>query len=403
MNVSSVLIIGGGLSGFTTAKDLRSRGFAGELAIIDPEGAPYDRPPLSKEYLKGVKGAEDIALAPEQWFVDNQVRIITATATVLEPETGTVTLSDGNVLQAERIVLATGGRARRLSIPGGDLPGVLELRTKDDADVLRSRLDDEKHLVIIGAGLIGAETASAAQGFGARVTLVDPVAVPLVPAVGPDLAAHLHAMHAENGVETLTGIPQEITFDGESYTVVLASGQEISCDVVLVGIGITAATELAEAAGLECDNGVLVDERGATSHPRVFAVGDSARTRQADGVLLRRAEHWEHAMNAGSTVAAAILDLDLPVHGASWFWSDRHGVHVEGVGTMHGEGIHVIREVEGKPVAAFLLDAEGHMLGASAIDGGLTVRAARRIIDRKIKVDVEQLADPTLALKKLAR
>lgn len=403
MSVESVLIIGGGLSGFTVAKELRARGFAGTLSIIDPEGLPYDRPPLSKDYLAGSQDAEGIALVPADWYAENNITLITGTATALDPDAGTVTLDDGSVLAADRLVLATGGRARRLSIPGGDLPGVLELRTKQDADTLRSLLGPGVHLAIVGAGLIGAETASSARGFGAEVTLIDPVQIPLVPAIGEVLATRLHAMHAEHQVRTLTGIPEEITQDAEGYRLRLSTGETVNADVVLVGIGITAATELAEAAGLDTDNGVLVDQRGATSHPRVFAVGDSARTRLADGTLLRRAEHWEHAMNAGSTAAAAILEQELPVHGASWFWSDRHGVHVEGVGAMHGEGEHVVRMLDGVPIAAFRLDAQGLMLGAAAIDGGLTVRAARRIIDRNIKVDVLALADPATPLKKLAR
>ncbi|GAA3325204.1 NAD(P)/FAD-dependent oxidoreductase [Paeniglutamicibacter sulfureus] len=403
MSVESVVIIGGGLSGFTAAKELRGRGFAGTLSIIDPEGLPYDRPPLSKDYLAGSKDAAGIALAPATWYVENNVTVITGTATALDPDAGTATLADGRVLVADRFVLATGGRARRLSIPGGDLPGVLELRTKNDADTLRGLLAPGVRLAIVGAGLIGAETASSARAFGAEVTLVDPVEIPLVPAIGEVLASRLHAMHSEHQVRTVTGIPEEITQDAEGYGILLSTGETIAADVVLVGIGIIAATELAEAAGLDTDNGVLVDERGATSHPRVFAVGDSARTRLADGTLLRRAEHWEHAMNAGATAAAAILNQEPPVHGASWFWSDRHGVHVEGVGSMHGDGEHVVRMLDGVPIAAFRLDAEGLMLGAAAIDGGLTVRAARRIIDRSIKVDPLALADPATELKKLAR
>ncbi|MCV9994832.1 FAD-dependent oxidoreductase [Paeniglutamicibacter sp. ZC-3] len=403
MSVESVVIIGGGLSGFTAAKELRGRGFAGTLSIIDPEGLPYDRPPLSKDYLAGSKDAAGIALASATWYVENNVTVITGTATALDPDAGTATLDDGRVLVADRFVLATGGRARRLSIPGGDLPGVLELRTKNDADTLRGLLAPGVRLAIVGAGLIGAETASSARGFGAEVTLIDPVEIPLVPAIGEGLATRLHNMHAQHQVRTVTGIPEEITQGAEGYGILLSTGETIAADVVLVGIGIIAATELAEAAGLDTDNGVLVDERGATSHPRVYAVGDSARTRLDDGTLLRRAEHWEHAMNAGATAAAAILNQEPPVHGASWFWSDRHGVHVEGVGSMHGDGEHVVRMLDGVPIAAFRLDAEGLMLGAAAIDGGLTVRAARRIIDRNIKVDALALADPATELKKLAR
>ncbi len=162
-------------------------------------------------------------------------------------------------------------------------------------------------------------------------------------------------------------------------------------------------SSLAAAAGIKTDNGVIVDRNQLTSHPNVYAVGDLARTQTEAGELLRRGEHWEHAMNTGATAAAALLDQEPPLHGASWFWSDRHGVHVEGVGEMNAEGHTVLRLVDGEPVAAFRLDAGGRMLGAAAIDGGLTIRAARRIIDKGIVVDAEALADPSVPLKKLAR
>ncbi|MGB9035841.1 MAG: oxidoreductase C-terminal domain-containing protein, partial [Paeniglutamicibacter sp.] len=177
----------------------------------------------------------------------------------------------------------------------------------------------------------------------------------------------------------------------------------LECDEVLVGIGIIPNTALAQGAGLATDNGVLVDEHQRTSHPRIYAVGDMARTRSVDGTLQRRGEHWEHAMNTGATAAAAILGQEPPVHGASWFWSDRHGTHVEGVGDMNAEGTTILRLKEGEPVAAFNVAADGRMLGAAAIDGGLMIRAARRIIDRGIIVPPEALADPEVPLKKLAR
>ncbi|GAA3680247.1 FAD-dependent oxidoreductase [Arthrobacter ginkgonis] len=403
MSLNSVTIVGGGMAGFTVAKELRSRGFEGVLTVVDPAGLPYDRPPLSKDYLLGKRGAEDIRFSPAAWFEEHKVDVVTGTATALRPDEGTVVLADGAELAADRIVLATGGHARRLAIPGGDLESVLELRTREDADRLRSLLTPGTRLAIVGAGLIGAEVASSALAFGAEVVLIDPVDPPLVPAVGPELARRLHDMHAEYGIKVVTGIPTAITADEAGHHIRMGEHGSIDADVVLVGIGIVPETALAESAGLDTDNGTLVDESQRTSHPRVYAAGDSARTRLADGTLLRRAEHWEHAMFAGETAAAALLEQDLPVHGASWFWSDRHGVHVEGVGSMAAEGTTIIREAAGKPAIALRVDPEGYLVGCAAIDGGLAVRAARRIIDRRILVDRDKLADPSIDLKKLAR
>ena len=225
----------------------------------------------------------------------------------------------------------------------------------------------------------------------------------MVPAVGLALAERLHQMHAARGISVVTGVPLAITADEAGHHIAMDDGQVLPTDLVLVGIGIVPETALAASAGLAIDNGTLVDEHQRTSHPNVYAVGDSSRTRLPDGTLLRRAEHWEHAMHAGTTAAAALLGQELPVHGASWFWSDRHGVHVEGVGSMLGEGVVIVREKAGVPMASFRLDAQGFMAGCAAIDGGLTVRAARRIIDRRIRVDPESLADSGVDLKKLAR
>ncbi|WP_431710255.1 NAD(P)/FAD-dependent oxidoreductase [Glutamicibacter uratoxydans] len=404
MALESVIIAGGGMAGFTCAKELRARGFEGRISIVDPEGIPYDRPPLSKGYLLGDQDATQIRLIAAEWFDENNIEIITSSVVDLDTETPSVTLADGTVREADKIVLATGGTARRLPIPGGQLPTVLELRTRADADHLRSVLTEGTRLAIVGAGLIGAEVASSALKFGAQVTLIDPVDPPLIPAVGETLANRLHQMHTENGIKLITGVPTEISVDNDGvHTLALADGSEVIADVVLVGIGIVADTVLATTAGLDTDNGILVDLSQRTSHPNLYAIGDTARTRLEDGTLLRRAEHWEHAMNTGATAAAALLGQELPTHGASWFWSDRHGVHVEGVGSMLGEGTQVIREQDGVPVAAFRIDGEGLLAGCAAIDGGMLVRAARRIIDKKKPVSAEQLADPAVDLKKLAR
>ncbi|WP_120005623.1 NAD(P)/FAD-dependent oxidoreductase [Nesterenkonia muleiensis] len=403
MPAQRVIIIGGGLAGFTAARELRTRGFAGELTIIDPQGLPYDRPPLSKQYLLGTYDQEKILLAPESWYQDNAVEVLVAEVTDLDPESGTVTTDSGEQRTADAIVLATGGAARRLPVPGGDLDSVLTLRTREDADILRSRIEAGTRVAIIGAGLIGAEVASSLKSLGAEVTLIDPLDPPLEPAVGPEIARHLHDMHAKHGVRAVTGVSAQIEAEGSVHRIRLQDGQSIEADVVLVGIGIIPETGLAERAGLLVDNGILVDHAQRTSHRRVFAIGDCSRTRNEDGTYQRRAEHWEHAMNTGMTVASVIQEVEAPQHGAPWFWSDRYGVHVEGVGSMSAEGKTVLRQVEGKPSVALRVSEEGLLLGCAVIDDSYSVRAARRIIDRRIPMTVEQLEDPEVPLKKLAR
>lgn len=402
-SLDSVTVVGGGMAGFTVVQELRSRGFEGTLVLVDPAGIPYDRPPLSKDYLVGSRSARDIEFAPAGWFAEHRVHVVPGRAVDLDPDAGTVTLADGRTITSDRVVLATGGTARRLPVPGGDLDSVWELRTRSDADRLRTALGPGVRLAIIGAGLIGAEAASSALLLGASVVLIDPVDPPLVPAVGTELARRLHDMHSEHGITVVTGLPTAILRTGSGHQVVMADDGTIDAEVVLVGVGIEPDTALAEAAGLDRDNGILVDEFQRTSHPKVYAVGDASRTRRPDGTLLRRAEHWESARNTGATAAAALLDQELPRHGAQWFWSDRHGVHVEGVGSMVGAGTTVVREKDGRPSVVFHLDPDGYLAGCAAVDGGLAVRAARRIIDRRIRVDPERLADPAVDLRKLAR
>lgn len=402
MAPSSITVIGGGLAGFTTVQELRKQGYEGALTIVDPEGVPYDRPPLSKEYLDGTMPAEKLSFVPDSWYADHAVQLVDDRATALLPAEGRVVLGGGTELTSDAVVLALGGRARTLPIPGGDLPGLMYLRTKDDADALRARMVPGARFVIIGAGLIGAEVASTAAKEGAQVTLVDPVPVPLAPICGAELAVRLHSMHAEHGVDVRTAMTTELSQDGEEFTVVLNNGDRIVADTVLVAVGIVPETGLATEAGLATDQGIVVDEGHRTSNPAVFAAGDVARIRHSDGTLLRRHEHWESAMHGGQAVAATIVGKPVAAHGASWMWSDRYGVHVEAVGDMVS-GTPIDRVVDGVTVASFRIEADGRLIGACTIDGAMTIRAARRIIDRGIVVDPVKLADPSIELKKLAR
>lgn len=399
---ASVAVVGGGLAGFATAQELRNHGYDGTITIVDPEGIPYDRPPLSKEYLDGSMPAEKLAFVPDSWYKDNAVDLVTDRVTRLLPAEGRLALAGGTDLSADAVVLTPGGRARTLPVPGGDLPGLLYLRTKADADALRGRMVPGARILIIGAGLIGAEVASTAAKRGAQVTLVDPVPVPLAPICGAELAVRLHAMHAEHGVDVRNATTTELSQDGEEYTVVLNTGDRVVADTVLVAVGIVPETGLAQDAGLDTDQGIVVDPTHRTSNPAVFAAGDAARIRHSDGTLLRRHEHWESAMHGGQAVAATIVGKPVPEYGASWMWSDRYGVHVEAVGDMVN-GTPIDRIVDGVVVASFRIEADGRLIGASTIDGGTTIHAARRIIDRGIVVDPMQLADPTVDLKKLAR
>lgn len=398
----SVTIAGGGVAGFSVARELRANGFDGTVRIIDPQGLPYDRPPLSKGYLAGETTAEALRLAPECWYDDNAVEIVTDSVAKLSPGTGGVLVARGGEIPSDIVVLATGGVARRLPVPGADSPGVHVLRNRADADALREALRPGTRLVVIGAGLIGAEVASTASAHGVAVTLVDPAPVPLVPALGPELAEFLHDQHAQHGVRVVPGSPLRIT---GTAVVVATGGEELTLDaeVVLTAVGLSVDTTLAASAGLDADDGVLTDTVGRTSHPAVYAAGDLARTRLPDGTLLRRGEHWEAATLDGTAVARAILGLAPQDRTPAWFWSDRYGQHVEAVGAMAGVGTTILREAGPRSRLAFRLDHDGRLVGCAAINGGKAFRAARRLVTRAAVVDVDELRDPAVDLRKAGR
>lgn len=396
-----VVVVGGGIAGVSAARSLRTLGHSGPVTIVDPEPCAYDRPPLSKKLFEPDFGLDSVTLADAASLDRLGVAARFGRRAVgIDAEAGVVLLDDAETLAADTILLATGGRARLPRIPGIESSAVHVLRTFADAQRLRDAVRADSRVVVVGAGLIGAELASTLRGRGSAVTLVDPVETPLVPAVGEAMARALHAMHEPRGVAVVQGLVERVEGERDAAAVVLVDGRRIEGDVVVVGIGIEPRDELARAAGLEVGNGIAVDEEHRTSAANVFAAGDVA-LRVVDGGAARREEHWEAAQLSGEHAAHAMLGLPVPARGASWFWSDRHGVHLEAVGRMTGPGTEVLRASDGR-LAVFLVDG-GRLVGAAALDDPMTVRAARRLIDQGLAVAASDLADPAVALRSLLR
>ncbi|KJL26603.1 Rhodocoxin reductase [Microbacterium azadirachtae] len=397
-----VVIIGGGLAGYSAAEQLRALGHEAPITLIDAEPTSYDRPPLSKRLFEDDFSVASLAFTTPERLTDLDIgTLFSRRATALDPGAASVALDDGTVVAADTVLLATGGRARTLPIPGADLPGVHVLRSFADAIGIRDAVRNDTRVVVIGAGLIGAELASSLVRRGATVTLVDPVAAPLAPAVGELMAEHLHTMHAAHGVDLVVGITAGIETADDHLTVTIDDGRMLDADVVIVGVGIIPNSSLAEDAGLDVDNGILIDSRFRTSANRVFAAGDVARHRAEDGSLRRREEHWEAAQLSGRESAYGMLGLEVPPRGAAWFWSDRHGVHLEAVGRLSGPGELIVRAGGAHP-AVFLRDG-GLLVGAAAIDDNNLVRAARRLIDLRVPVTPSDLADDTVSLRALLK
>jgi NADPH-dependent 2,4-dienoyl-CoA reductase/sulfur reductase-like enzyme len=390
-----VLVIGAGLAAVSLCAALRTGGYTGRLTVVGDEPThPYDRPPLSKQFLAGDLDVAEIALQQADWYREQGIDLRLGIPVVaFAPDTGRVELADGSALSADALVLATGGRARRLTVPGGE--AALVLRTRQDAEALRDRLTEGARVLIAGAGLIGAEVAATATARGCRVTLVDPHLLPMAQVLGPQAARALHAQHAAHGVTVIQGGISAI----EPGRVTFSNGDVVPADVVVAGIGIVPNIELAEDAGLDVDNGVLVDAGMRTSAPAVYAIGDIVRIAAA-----HRSEHWDNARRTADAAARSLLGLEPEARRAPWFWTDRYGSHLEMAGLYDPDADAVPRgDIESGTGTVFCV-RDGRCVGAVGLNRPLDIRAAQRLIDRDVPLDaagVARLADEGADLRRL--
>ncbi|WP_308818271.1 NAD(P)/FAD-dependent oxidoreductase [Pseudonocardia alni] len=385
-----VTVVGASLAGLATARALRAQGFTGTITVVgDEKHAPYDRPPLSKEFLAGTSDEDAIALTEDDDAALDVVWRLGRTALALDGPTRTVTLDDGSTLSADAVVLATGARARNLP---GELPGgVHTLRTLDDARALRADLAPGRRLVVVGAGFVGAEVASTAHGLGLDVTIVEAAPVPLQRALGPEMGTacgRLHAtagvpLHLGTGVARLVGSPRVTGVE-------LTDGRELPADVVVVGIGAIPNVEWLDGSGLELDDGVVTDAAGRTGLPGIVAVGDCASTHRDYTGSRLRLEHWTNALQQPAVAAAALLGTEhsLPAHHAvPYFWSDQYGHTIQFAGHRAADGS--VRIEDGDPEAdggflAVFLDATGEAVGVLGVDRPRPFGRMRRELAKRL-------------------
>jgi 3-phenylpropionate/trans-cinnamate dioxygenase ferredoxin reductase component len=329
------VIVGGGLAGAKAAQALRDEGFDGRVVLIGEEDvAPYERPPLSKDYLRGDAGRDAIWAQEEGWYEAHDVELRTATRVAeLALATSEVVLDSGERFGFDRLLLATGSAARRLPLPGAELDGVHLLRTVHESDRLREALQAGVRAVVIGAGWIGCEVAATARQRGAEVTIVAPEAVPLERVLGAEVGAIYRDVHSSHGVELVLGTGVEaIEGAGRVTGVRTTGGRTLDADLVVVGVGAAPRTELAEAAGLRVDDGVLVDDRLRTSAEAVFAAGDIARAQHPLFGESVRVEHWANALEQGPAAARNMLGRDVAYDRVPYFYSDQYDVGMEYAG-----------------------------------------------------------------------
>ena len=329
------VIVGGGLAGAKAAQTLRDEGFDGRVVLLGEEDvAPYERPPLSKDYLRGDAGRDAIWAQEEGWYEAHDVELRTGTHVAeVAPAASEVILDGGERLAYDQLLLATGSAARRIPIPGAELQGVHVLRTVADSDALREAFSPGARVVVIGAGWIGCEVAASARQRGAEVAMVAPEEVPLERVLGPEVGAVYRDVHANHGVELVLGTGVE-AIEGESRAtgVRTSGGRTLPADVVVLGVGAAPRVELAQAAGLRVEDGVLTDDRLRTSVPNIYAAGDIARAQHPILGETVRVEHWGTALEQGPAAARNMLGQDLAYDRIPYFFSDQYDVGMEYAG-----------------------------------------------------------------------
>ena len=400
-----VLIVGAGHSGAALAACLRGKKFQGSIMLVgDEPHLPYERPPLSKAALLGADAYEPILLRSADFW--NQERIELALGCVvesIEPDSRTARLSDGRSVSYSWCVLATGGRARALECEGADLAGVHRLRNLDDTMRLRAALRQCEKLVVIGAGYIGLEVAASARSLGMQVDVVETRDRVLSRVTSRVVSGFIEARHRAHGVRFhLTRAAASIEGGERVSAVVLDDGTRLAADLVLAGVGIDAETSLAEAAGIACHGGVLVDSAFRSSAPGVLAVGDCARHPNdfADG--LWRLESVQHAQDSAAIAASTILGLGSSYHDVPAFWSEQYDLRLQSAGIARDADDLVVRGDTGEGSFSVVYMREGRIIAIDAINAPREFMAARRLIAERVNIDRASLTDAGVSLRAFA-
>jgi 3-phenylpropionate/trans-cinnamate dioxygenase ferredoxin reductase subunit len=400
------VIVGASLAGAKAAEALRDEGFEGRVVLIGSERhRPYERPPLTKGYLRGEDDSHKLYVHDEGYYDEHAIELqLGRTATGLDTAAHSITLDDGSTTDYDRLLLATGAEPRVLNLPGATLDGVHYLRSIDDSDALRAQLEQGgRGVVVIGSGWIGCEIAASARQLGNDVTMIAPDKVPLERVLGGEVGGVFRELHRDNGVQLLLGTGVEaIEGSGAAGRVRTSDGSTIDCDLVVVGVGVTPRTAIAEAGGLQVDNGVLVDGHLATSSPEVFAVGDVANELHPFYGERIRVEHWANALNQPPVAAKGMLGKDAVFDTLPFFFSDQFDVGMEYAGFARDWDRVVFRgDVKGREFLAFWLKDARVVAGMNlnVWDINETIQA---LIRSRAQVDAARLADPGVALESLA-
>jgi 3-phenylpropionate/trans-cinnamate dioxygenase ferredoxin reductase subunit len=407
MSTPSIIIVGASLAGAKAAQELRDRGYDGRLVLLGSEPErPYERPPLSKEYLRGDSQREKAYIHEASYYADMSIELrLNTSAVALHVDRSAVTLSDGGELPYDKLLLATGAQPRRLDVPGNDLDGIHYLRTLADADVLRERLDRGGRVAVVGAGWIGSEVAAVARQHGLEVVLIDPLPLPNERIFGPEIGSFYRDVHAAHGVQLRLGRGVEAFQggrDGAVARVIISGGERVECDFVVVGVGVAPRVQLARDAGLEIANGIVTDAALATSAPGVFACGDVAHAWHPFYERHVRVEHWANALNQGPAAARAMLGETVTYDRIPYFFSDQYDVGMEysGYVTEWDEVVFRGDRESGEFVAFWLADRR--VVAGMNVNVWDVNQHVQSLIRSRRPVDVDALRDVDRPLEELA-
>lgn len=399
--MSGVVIIGAGHAAGQAAASLRQAKYDGDITIVGDEAhIPYQRPPLSKAYLKGEQTAGKVYLRADSFYADRDITMkLSTTATAIDTAAKTVALSTGETLSYDHLLISTGSRPRKLSIEGSDLPGIHYLRTMDDVDGLREGMRPDANLVIVGGGYIGLEVAAVGRELGLNVHVLEMEERILQRVTTPEMSAYYHQLHEGRGVHIHTSTAVTGFAGDGKVEEVICGDQRFAADLVIVGIGIIANTELAEAAGIHCDNGIVVDEHCRTSDPFVYAAGDC--TNHPNPLLERRLrlESVPNAMDQARVSAANMLGDEKTYAAIPWFWSDQYELKLQMVGFSADGDSQVLRgDMASNQFAVFYLK-DGLVVAADAVNSPKEFMLCKQLVGKP--ADPALLADPESDLKAL--
>lgn len=401
----TVVIVGASTAGASAAATLRADGYDGQVVLIGEEPVlPYERPPLSKDFLAGKTPFERLLLRPEGFWAEHDVDLrLGVRAVDLDTTSRTLTLADGSLVRADALIVATGGRSRALDVPGAELDGVFGLRTIADSKAIHAAAADAERAVIVGMGFIGAEAAATLRGLGVEVTVVEPLSVPLERVVGEQVGHVVADLHAEHGVQMIFG-DGVVGFDGEGgrvREVATSSGQRLPADLVVVGVGMVPETTLLADTGVELLNGVVVDELARTTVAGIYAAGDLANHYHPLYGRHVRTEHWTHAVDHGAVAARSVLGTASPYDTVPWVWSDQYDVALQYAGLHTGWDALVVRgDLAARDAIAFYIRDEVPVAAVS-FNRGRDMRRALSLLKRARPVPAAALADEDTDLRTL--